>query len=473
MYSKTDQKRFVEIHDWEYDDAFWEQDVRTIYIELLMRVQAEGFLDGWYCGPREGFHRWTSLIMKIFRCKLDLGTGMLIPDSITENDFIQANCGNENSELSHEEFLEKLNESTFGRDHRVTPPETFGMNSHYFTSANLYAPEAAFHQRVVSFSTATNKRKSSDRCHFERIGHCMANEMANMTIHQASRRVDFSNFQNPTYNQSMKPAALRAHLDNNFNDPDEAFRMSHLYSTEEYQRYIDNPLAPENMQAVKNILQFPVMDEELHVPKGCGNEDEITQAGSPVTVGPPLLPSYKAMSIDVHKVDKESTFNPDTVNNAYFIPFVVGHLFLASHGQESEKAKSGKDMRLIIEYILRFCNNNNIAYNRVQLHEAWTEIAKQTGNTTICEKDTAIVGATLFILDAFNFSLSNNSEDVLHLRWAVRKAKLRMTANDFQSTFSFIGTTAEGRNGETVLSVLGECIIEYEYNTYRSLFSNL
>lgn len=250
--------------------------------------------------------------------------------------------------------------------------------------------------------------------------------------------------------------------------------MSHLYRTDVYQRYIDNPLAPENMRAIKDLLQFPVMEDgSKHVPKGGGNEDEITQAGSPMTIGPPLLPSYKAMSMDVHKVDKDSTFNPDTVNGAYFIPFIVGHLYPAFHGQESEKAKSGKEMRQIIEYMLRFCNNNNIAYNRVQLHEAWTVIAKQTGNSTVCEKDTCIVGAALLILDGYNASLSCNTEDVIHRPWAVRKAKLRMIANDFQSTFSFIGTSAEGRSGETVLSILGECIIEYEYTTYQSLFSNL
>ena len=451
-YTLAGQKEIVKLHCFKINKSFWDKPLEDTYWELILKVHDKGFLGGWGASPIEGYHRTAGSVVRSLASKLDIHEGILQAKTITEEDFFNVGVGTTKAGRSDTELHETIFKSTFYSTKQSRPIVAKFI---YFIKPQINAGEGAYHCRSVSRGISNAKRSSVHRCVFEQCGRILGKSIRQMDINQATRRIDF-NKKNPTYKSeprgtSMKNLALHA------DSIDLAYPSSPIYEDEVYKSFVAQPFDTELHNPVKQLLSFPVLKESYHCPDDSEAFKEIDSLTAPEAIEPPFYPGFKSLAIDVGKdFDTNSNFNPDSANNAYFGPMIMTLLFMGHRSMTLEQALEDENREKMIWYWLRFHNNTNHSPSNRNTHGVWNAGYKQEWNETLCEVSTCIVGCTQLIMSMYNAVLSCGAETTLQEKWEKRQARLNLIAKDFETTFSLIGTCAAGRDGKSVIQILGE-----------------
>jgi len=138
----------------------------------------------------------------------------------------------------------------------------------YYNSAGINAAEAAWHSRAHSQSVAESKKNSVDRDQLDVLGDTIGKDIAEMTRDQATRRVNFHTFTNPTYKFETSNDT-NATLYQNGGEIGRAYPISEIFETEEFIAHVKDPLNPTKHKTAKdNYLTFEASGSVYHIPVG-------------------------------------------------------------------------------------------------------------------------------------------------------------------------------------------------------------
>lgn len=450
----------------------WDQPTHVIYWSVLLLVQDKGRLGNWTASAQEGFHRFTGSIIRTLACKLDV-TGIITANTITSNDFVESNIGTSEDNLSDAEFRDKIYSTTF----KSLPTEDvkeIQARALYFIKGGINGCEASYYLCANSNITSENKRSSVVRCLWGSIGEFFKESISKITIHQATCRVDFDQF-NPSHRFNNN-AITKKHIEScaeqlPVGSEDEviierAYPLGKLLNHNTYKAYIDNPFEGENLTKVKELLEFPIIPNFFHVSAGSLAHDEIQNIQHPTKVGFPFLPSYASNTIDVGKqFEDKSRFNPDTANAAIIVPLIYTYIFAGCMNVSLADAVESDVRMKHIEYYLRFHNNHGDSSTLPKIHGAFQTHYNQNpgmSNSNICDNGVYMLGALHFCVRIFNAYLSVEAESNTD-KWDSRQKHFMNMAVDLGEMFTRIGTTKNGRDPKSVGRVLGKTIILLSY----------
>ena len=86
------------------------------------------------------------------------------------------------------------------------------------------------------------KKEQCNRSTFDVLGDLMGGDVNSMTIDQASRRIDFTEYMSPTYNPSEARATIMEHVRIHAFNIENAYPWTCLYEHDDYQAFIESPL---------------------------------------------------------------------------------------------------------------------------------------------------------------------------------------------------------------------------------------
>ena len=139
----------------------------------------------------------------------------------------------------------------------------------------------------------------------------MGGDVKSMSIDQASRRANFSEYVLPTYNPSETSGTINANLLSNGFDPEISYPWTELYEKPAFQAFIKNPLEKDCHNEVKNsVLSFNCMAGHYHMlimngEKEMKELDKNSKEALP-KLTPPFLPSFLSMAKTLETTSKNN-----------------------------------------------------------------------------------------------------------------------------------------------------------------------
>ena len=460
--SQEGQKALVNANNFELDDDYWERPIDVTYMDLFWKVQMKGVKDGWSCAAEEGMHRYTSTL-SLFLCGFpNSNTGYLTLASIKESDFTDLGIGR-STKISANKFQEKWVQRVFTN----TKHDNLPLAVRFYSEPDMDAGYIAWTSRSYSQCQMVGKKESCNRSPFDIIGDLMGGDVKLMSIDQASRRANFSEYMSPTYNPSETLGTINANLLSNGFDPKIAYPWTELYEKPAFQAFIKNPLDKDCQNEVKSsVLSFNCMPKHYHMLIGNGEKemqklDKNSEEALP-KLTPPFLPSFLSLAKDVGKnFEKDSLLNPDVVNGAYYGPIIITFLYAMYNNLLVHKVLENDERINIIKFFLRFVNNANEKNTMMNVHGTWKSLlGKHPINYFYeCKGVEMIISCTQVVMGFFNSLLSTEMEKVADKPWDERRNMLNSIGTRFSALMERIGQQVVGVTAQTQLKVLGKCML--------------
>ena len=168
------------------------------------------------------------------------------------------------------------------------------------------------------------------------------------------------------------------------------------------------------------------------------------------------------MARDVGKnFDRESFFNPDVVNGAYYGPIIITFLYAMYNNLLVHKVLENEERINIIKYYLHFVNNANEKNTMMNVHGTWKDLlATHPVNYFYeCKGVEMIISCTQVLMGFFNSLLSTEMEKVADKPWYECKNMLNSIGTRFSTLMERIDQQVDEITGQTQLKVLGKCIL--------------
>ncbi len=186
--------------------------------------------------------------------------------------------------------------------------------------------------------------------------------------------------------------------------------MAELLSGNEYQSYLNDPFKEGNFKKAVDLFSFSPITYHYHVHKQTDSYLEIKDKKSKikdrnsnkVLIHPQFLPRIASNGIDVRKeFDKNSRFNPDSVNNTILTLPVYTYIMSAHEGRPLSEVMSSSTRINHVNYYLHFHYSYRDCNTTKKVHTSYGEKYRQSYNSKsiiICHKSTAMIGILDFVL---------------------------------------------------------------------------
>ena len=470
-YTSDGLKGVLKFNGISSSEIRWDDtELPLLYAHALTLVQRNGRHDNWTISAEEGLHRLTGSVIRTLACKLDVDNAVVRPNTIGAQDFIDNDVANPDKlqtyEMDAATFRKTIYESTFNykkkKEDEPDPSKTRLVNASvtYFKKGGVNGCEASYHLRTRSYATSVNKKNSVIRCPLDLMGEFIGKFISNITVDQATRRVDFDKV-NPSNVYKKEVRDYNNELTKHDEDFNKAFPMADVLQHEHYRSYLEDPLGDGKLEKAMDLFKFKPLKDEFHVPPDSEALEEVKKRSTPPFIRPPFLPSIASNEIDVGmEFSKKCKFNPDTVNAAILAPTVYAYIMSAYTGKPMREVINDTSRIKHLNYYLRFHNSHGDCSPIKKVHAAFNGEYQQSYDAKgfgLCYKSTVMLGMLDFVLTMFNSYLSIEAENVIQNKWEEREAHFKNMAIEFGAVFSNIGNTGKvaGRDYSSVISVLG------------------
>ena len=154
-------------------DIVWTKELHVLYADILTLFQKKGRPGNWTISAGGGLHRLTGSVIRTLAYKLDIADGLVHPNTIEVQDFIDNDVANVGTPyvIGGPSFCQKIYESTFYYKKKASEPdpsETRLINASvsYFKKGGINGCEASYHLRGRSYATSVNKKGQLSDVHW-------------------------------------------------------------------------------------------------------------------------------------------------------------------------------------------------------------------------------------------------------------------------------------------------------------------
>lgn len=458
-FTKEGMQLVAEMNDITLDDDFFKKgSLQDQYIALAFLVHKKGNFKNAHSAMIEGMHRESAWVHALFAARFD-PDGIIVPNTLTVQDYKEAGFDVVNENLSDDVFQKKIRERFF--DGNDTNVNTITLKIFYANQKGLDCSFLSDAFRRVSKLHSDSKKDSNTICPWQTLG-VRAEQFVNGFI-----------YDNIVYRPNFKRFTYPKHVfetDQNVEDRQSTYGVSKedavkvmypscdILETTEFENYVGNPYSKACEEAVLKLLETTPIDGAHHIIQ---NRDEIegleTNQSAPKKLSYPFLPSYISMAQDTgKKFDHEAIMNPMMANNLVHFPFVFTVLWEAVRGESRDDTIKSDRRKKTIDYYLRFHNDPDENKTNLQLHGAYRQLYNLSQAKHLYESDAVIVGAAHIICQMWNAVVCVELEPVLKEKNDKRLSAKEKAATLLKKTFTQIGENKKCEKASDVVTILGK-----------------
>jgi hypothetical protein len=411
-------------------------DFVTDYYQLLLLVKTSSDNDKLWMSFIEGLHRHAAIILCLLCAKFDNFKNILIPDSLSIQDFKNSNIPHFNmphdSLLTPKDLLNHIVENNESTSSMLTTPIT--VNAYYPNNNTCDSKILMDYCKKLSAKISTNKRDSA----IKSISNEISTGLVFIKAHKTSAKIKQVDKHMPGFGVIMKYQShiawnkLEKTIKTSGNDHSTGY--PELLRSSEYEKYCRDPYNDGNRESF--IEQIPLSGKSK-------KKKEIV---------PPYLLSFKGLTEinDYDKTSKSRSIDPSHVN-AYFIVPILVHGLTTKLNNENILNLAEKNINEevnMIKFVTRYAYGMKKSPN-VLLHGAIKHYCPNANESQFIQGLTGlyrVIPVTLFLTTLYNASFAFNTKNTSNnlLVTALQRFDLKFTVCDemFLNTMSKSITSA-------------------------------
>ena len=402
---------------------------------------------------REGLHRQATVIQGFTCSHLDDSTGKLFGwADLRLEDFVQEGLVPTDSSIETSHIYERWTDLS---NKKVIDPFFHGttvIDVIYLKDSEVSVDEVLNAERVISEQTSRNKLTSATKSTPSKIGILVGNYIKSMSDESLNYDPNFIQDSTFAWPKGFPPRG-KPKTDGSDIMGDYPYPSVPALHEDVFLNYCKNPMNEEYSRA---------MNEKLTVPCRSKSRRNINMAG------PPFIVSYKSISADAYALSQEGTPTPymttHQANMTVLAPLIIHLLMGDIQNKTPTQMAENDDAKMACQYFVRH-HIHEVGLSNLRPHTSLDQHYKleKATNSTIIEGTQEVLGATIFICDLVNVTLTTIAR-LKKDQPGVRRKRLNEACHKLSEIFCTIDSYCNSPSTSDFVTALGECSASLHLN---------